>query len=237
MDTKTFLAIIPARSGSKRLKDKNIKILGNKPLLAWSIESALNSKYVNEVVVTTDSEHYANIAQEYGANTPFLRPQELSRDCSSSFEAIKHTILFYRDLLAKKFDYTILLQPTSPLRKSFHIDEACELLLQNNKQSIISVTPCEHSPLWTNTLPQNHSMDNFLAQDICNTRSQDLPTYYRLNGAIYIANTDILLKKESFFIKDSMAYCMDNLYSIDIDTELDFAFAEFLIHNMPHKFH
>lgn len=236
MNNKTFLAIIPARSGSKRLKDKNIKNLCGKPLVAWSIESALKSKYINEVVVTTDSEQYANIARNYGATTPFLRPRDLSLDTSSTFDAIEHTISFYRDHFQKNFDYIVLLQPTSPLRRAYHIDNACELLLQNNKNSIISVTTCEHSPLWTNTLPSNQSMDDFLRPEIQDTRSQDLPAYYRLNGAIYIANTDILLKKESFFIKNSMAYCMDNLYSIDIDTELDFAFAEFLISNMPDKF-
>lgn len=226
---KTFLAIIPARSGSKRLPNKNIKELYGKPLIAWSIEVGLQSKYIDNVVVSTDSQEYANIAKKYGAEVPCIRPQNLSQDSSTTFDSIKHMIDFYTDELNKRFDYIVLLQPTSPLRTSQHIDEAIELLIKKQANSIVSVCQCDHSPLWSNTLPSDESMENFLNPQILNLRSQDLPTYYRLNGAIYIAKTPSLLECKSFFTDKCFAYRMLQDYSIDIDTQLDFDFCEFYL--------
>lgn len=226
---KTFLAIIPARSGSKRLPNKNIKELCGKPLIAYSINSGLQSQYIDEVVVSTDSQQYANIALEYGAKIPCIRPNNLSQDISTTFDSIEHMISFYKNNLHQEFDYIVLLQPTSPLRTSKHIDEAIEMLINCQANSIISVCECEHSPLWSNTLPPNKNMDNFLNSTILNLRSQDLPTYYRLNGAIYIAKTSSLLQYQSFFTDNSFAYEMPQTSSIDIDTQLDFDFCEFYL--------
>ena len=224
LEDKTFLAIIPARGGSKRLANKNILDLGGKPLISWTIEASLKSRYINTTLVTSDSQEILSIAKQDKAHT-IKRPSELASDTSTSFEAIKHAIEN-----TQKHDYVILLQPTSPLRSYKHIDEAIELLKAKNADAIISVCETEHSPLWSNTLPQDGSLKAFLNTELINKRSQDLEKYYRLNGAIYICKTDKLLQNSSFFIQDKIySYLMPKTDSIDIDEELDFDIANFLI--------
>ena len=222
---KTFLAIIPARGESKRLPKKNILSLNNKPLIAWSIEAGLKSKYIDKVIVTSDNDEIISIAQKFGSNT-IKRPIELANDTSTTFEAIKHTM----DNIDNKYDYVILLQPTSPLRDEQHIDQAIELLKHKNADAIISVCEMDHSPLWSNTLPKDENMSNFLNKEILNKRSQDLELYYRVNGAIYICETNKLLEEKSLFIKENLyAYKMDRKSSIDIDEEIDFKIAESIL--------
>ena len=221
---KTFLAIIPARGGSKRLPRKNILDLCGKPLISWSIEAALKSKYISKVVVSSDDEEILNISSNFGADI-IKRSYELANDTATTFDAIKHTI---NNL--EKYDYIVLLQPTSPLRNEKHIDEAIELLEEKQADGIVSVCEMDHSPLWSNTLPEDGNMRGFLREEILNKRSQDLEKYYRLNGAVYICKTDKLLENKSFFLKDNIfAYIMDRKSSIDIDEEIDFLFAEIVI--------
>jgi CMP-N-acetylneuraminic acid synthetase len=224
-----ILAIIPARSGSKRLPGKNIKELQGAPLIAWTINSALASKYITKTIVSTDSIDISTIAQKSGAQVPFIRPDALSSDSSSSIDVVRHAI----EYIEKKnefYDYTILLQPTSPLRTTSDIDSAIELLLAKKSDAVISVTPEDHSPLWTNTLDSNLSMDNFLSDHIKNSRSQDLKQYYRLNGAIYIANTKKLLLENTFFLKNNTsAFIMSKENSVDIDEEIDFLLASSIL--------
>ena len=221
---KTFLAIIPARGGSKRLPRKNILDLCGKPLISWSIEAALKSKYISKVVVSSDDEEILNISSNFGADI-IKRPYELANDTATTFDAIKHTI----DNL-EKYDYIILLQPTSPLRNENQIDEAIELLEEKQADAIVSVCEMDHSPLWSNTLPKDGNMNNFLRDEVLNKRSQDLEKYYRLNGAVYICKTDKLLENKSFFLKDNIfAYIMDRKSSIDIDEEIDFLFVQRVI--------
>ena len=211
-----LLAIIPARGGSKRLLGKNILELAGKPLIAWSIEAGTQSKYVDRVVVSTDDESIAKVAREYGADIPFMRPEELSCDESTTIDTLRHTL---NELSEKgeEYEYLILLQPTSPLRTNEHIDEAVEQLLQKNADSIIGVTELDHPIEWTNTLPKNLAMDEFLSKDIENMRSQDFPMRYRVNGAIYLLRIDVLLRSNTlFFAKNSYAYVFDKTESIDI---------------------
>ena len=221
---KTFLAIIPARGGSKRLPRKNILNFVGKPLIAWSIEASLNSKYIDKTIVTSDDEEILEIAQNYKSNF-IQRPDALASDTATSFDAIKHTIKN-----TQKYDYVVLLQPTSPLRDVNHIDEAIELLLKKDADAVVSVCEMDHSPLWSNRLDEDSNMKNFLREEVLNKRSQDLEIYYRLNGAIYICQTDKLLENKSFFLKENIfAYKMDRKTSIDIDEEIDFKIAELLI--------
>ena len=221
---KTFLAIIPARGGSKRLPQKNILDLCGKPLISWSIEAALKSKYISKVVVSSDDEEILNISSNFGADI-IKRPYELANDTATTFDAIKHTI---NNL--EKYDYIVLLQPTSPLRNENQIDEAIELLEEKQADAIVSVCEMDHSPLWSNTLPKDGNMNNFLRDEVLNKRSQDLEKYYRVNGAVYICKTDKLLENKSFFLKDNIfAYIMDKKNSIDIDEEIDFEIAKVLI--------
>jgi len=221
---KTFLAIIPARGGSKRLPRKNVLELAGKPLIAWSIEAGLKSKYRNKVVVTSDDNEILEISKKYGAEI-IKRPDELASDTATTFDAVKHTI----DNI-EKYDYIVLLQPTSPLRDSKHIDEAIELLKSKNADAVVSVCEMDHSPLWSNTLDDSLSMKDFLRDEVLNKGSQDLEKYYRLNGAIYICKTDKLLEEKSFFLKENIfAYVMDRKSSVDIDEEMDFNMAEILM--------
>ncbi len=218
---KTFLAIIPARGGSKRLPRKNVLDLCGKPLIAWSIEAGLKSKYISKVVVSSDDEEILQISQNFGADI-IKRPDELASDTATTFDVIEHTIKSLG-----KYDYIVLLQATSPLRNEKHIDEAIELLEEKNADAVVSVCEMDHSPLWSNTLPKDESMKNFLRDEILNKRSQDLPKYYRLNGAIYICKTGELLKNKGFFLKKNIyAYKMDKKHSVDIDDEIDFIVAK-----------
>ena len=217
---KTFLAIVPARGGSKRLPKKNILNLKGKPLVEWSIEAGLNSKYIDKVIVTSDDAEILDIVKGTGAEA-INRPIELASDTSTTFDAIKHVI----DSV-EIYNYIVLLQPTSPLRTEKHIDEAIELLVNKNADSIVSVCETDHSPLWSNTLPSNCSMSNFIKDDIRNKRGQDLEVYYRLNGAIYICKTNKLLDENSFFLKNNtFAYKMGRDVSIDIDSAVDLKIA------------
>jgi len=218
---KTFLAIIPARGGSKRLPRKNVLDLNGKPLIAWSIEAGLKSKYIDKVVVSSDDKEILNISKQFGAKT-IKRPDELASDTATTFDAIKHTI---ENL--EKYDYVVLLQPTSPLRDERNIDEAIEVLENKNADAVVSVCEMDHSPLWSNVLPEDGNMSRFLRDEVLNKRSQDLEKYYRLNGAIYICKTEKLLENKGFFLKDNIfAYTMDRKNSIDIDEEIDFLVVE-----------
>ena len=221
---KTFLAIIPARGGSKRLPRKNVLDLCGKPLIAWSIEAGLKSKYIDKLIVTSDDEDILSISEKYGSDI-IKRPEELSNDTATTFDALKHTI----DNL-EKYDYIVLLQPTSPLRNEKHLDEAIELLEEKNADAIVSVCEMDHSPLWCNTLPENGSMQNFLKEEVLNKRSQDLDKYFRLNGAIYICKMDKFLNNKGFFLKENIyAYLMNKEDSPDIDDEFDFLMTEYIM--------
>jgi CMP-N-acetylneuraminic acid synthetase len=220
---KKILAIIPARGGSKRLKDKNIMSLDGKPLIAYTITAAKESKYFDDVVVSTDSQKIAEVAQTFGANVPFVRPDYLAEDETRSIDVVTHTI----NSLQTKYDIVVLLQPTSPLRTVEDIDNAIELYFQKEAVSVIGVCEMEHSPLWANTLDESLSMEDFLDDKWNNSRSQDLPTYYRINGALYISDVVSVLKNETFFVKkDIYAYIMSQEDSVDIDTKLDFITAQ-----------
>lgn len=228
---KTYLAIIPARGGSKRLPRKNLLDLNGKPLVAWSIEAGLNSKYIDKVVVTSDDADILNIAKYYGVLS-INRPIELSSDTATTFDAVEHAIENI-----KYYDYIVLLQPTSPLRTEWHIDKAIEFLINKEADAIVSVCEMDHSPLWSNTLDDTLSMAEFLTKSIKNKRSQDLDSYYRINGAIYICDTKKLLKEKGFFIENGIyAFKMDRETSIDIDNEIDFQLADLILKNkhVPH---
>ena len=222
-----FLAIIPARSGSKGIKDKNIKLLKNKPLMAYTIEAAKNSEVFDDIIVSTDSEKYKIIAEQYGAKVPFLRDISLSGDFSKTEDVIVDTITNL-EKVEKKYDYFVLLQPTSPLRNSKHIQEAVDLILEENLNSVISVCEVDHSLQIYNTLKENKSMYNFINKNN-NTLRQNMESYYRINGAIYIMKVNEYLKSRDFYGEKSKAYIMERKFSVDIDEEIDFLLAEAII--------
>lgn len=221
------LAIIPARSGSKGLKDKNIKKLNGKPLLSYTIEAAKESGLFDEIMVSTDSEKYAKIAKEFGANIPFLRDENLSNDIASSWDVVKDVLGKY-EALGEKFDTVALLQPTSPLRTSTDIIKGYRVMREKNANFVVGVCETDHSPLWSNKLPENHSMDNFIQADIVNIPRQSIPTFYRINGALYIIKTDYLTRSSNIYAERSYAVVMSKENSIDIDDEFDYQIAEFM---------
>lgn len=219
------IAIIPARSGSKGLKDKNVKELAGKPLLAYSIESALESGVFDKVFVSTDSARYAEIAIRYGADASFLRSSENSGDKADSWSVVREVLDRLKEQ-GENYDEIMLLQATSPLREANDIIYAVNLLHERKGNAVISVTECDHSPIWCNTLPPDKNMDHFIRREYEGLPRQELPIYYRFNGAIYLVTAQELNKKDQMFVAGCYAYVMPQERSIDIDTALDFIIAE-----------
>lgn len=214
--TNKILAIIPARGGSKGLPKKNILDLMGKPLIAWSIESSLASKYITKTVVSSDSDEILAISKKRGAYT-LKRPKELASDTASSESAVINAIIKLKDE-GEEFDYLILLQPTSPLRNSEDIDKAIKLLFSSDATALISV--CETDNKILKAFKQNE--DGYI-EGISNNsypfaRRQDLPTIYMSNGAIYIIKIDEFLKSQTLFTEKTISYKMNKIESLDIDT-------------------
>lgn len=218
------IAIIPARSGSKGLPDKNIRKLAGVPLLAYSIKAARETGMYDKIFLSTDSEEYAQIGREYGADVSFLRSAETSSDKASSWDAVREVLAGWEER-GERFDTVTLLQPTSPLRTAQNIREAFRLLGEKEANSVVSVCEAEHSPLWFDVLPQDLCMDRFGKKQDGNRPRQELPVYYRLNGAIYLLRTGELYKQKMFEEK-RYAYIMPREESVDIDDEVDFLLAE-----------
>lgn len=226
---KKIIAIIPARSGSKGLPNKNIKKLNGIPLIAYSIECAKSCEFIDEVFVSTDSQEYANIALKYGASVPFLRPENISNDKSQAYDYVSHCIESYVVKFGYEFDYFIVLQPTSPIRKVYHIMDVVKMLIDQKLDSVVSVCKADHIPQIFNHLPENESMYMFYKDDKNSFNRQDFGEYYKLNGSIYAMKVSEFIKHKSYYIENSKAYIMDKKFSIDIDDELDFFMAEKLL--------
>lgn len=227
MDNKRNLAVIPARSGSKGVKDKNIRLLNNKPLMAYTIEAAKKSNIFQCIHVSTDSTKYAEIAKQYGAEVPFLRSRELASDTAGTWDTVRFVLEQYANE-DRYFDTVTVLQPTSPLRTGQDICNAYKLFCDRKADSVISVCEAEHSPLWCNILPEDGCMNHFLP-DQAGVPRQGLDMYYRLNGAIYMVNVNVLLQHGELYGEKAYAYVMEQKHSIDIDEELDFKIAEVLV--------
>ncbi len=232
----SMIAIIPARSGSKGLKDKNIKPLCGKPMIAYTIEAAINTGLFDEVFVSTDSQEYADISVKYGASVPFLRDPELATSGARTWDVILNAIDIYDKKLGKKYDSMALLQPTSPLRDSDDILDAYKMFIEKDAVSVISVSEVEHSPLRSNTLPKNLSLGRFFSNNIHTVPRQELPTYYCINGAIYFVKMEKLLESLSnLYSARSYAYIMSKEKSIDIDDERDFLLAQIIMEKRLQK--
>ena len=227
---KKILALIPARGGSKGLPRKNIRLLYGKPLIAWSIEQAKESKFVDKVIVSTDDSEIAKISKEYGAEIPFIRPQELATDEIKCIDVILHAIDFMNKI--DTYDIVLLLQPTSPLRIPKDIDNSIELLFEKKAKAIISVCETEHHPHQTNTLPDDGSMKDFRENENLNKNRQDFGKFYIDDGAIYLGFCTFLKKQRSFFGEGAFAYVIPKDRAVDVDSEADFRIAEALKKNL-----
>ncbi|MCM1139294.1 MAG: acylneuraminate cytidylyltransferase family protein [Muribaculum sp.] len=214
------LAIIPARSGSKGLPDKNIIDLCGKPLMAYTIEAAIESGVFDKIIVSTDSEKYAEIARQFGAEV-MMRGEELSNDKASSFMVIE-------DVLKKcheAYDYFVLLQPTSPLRNSHHIQEAITLFEKNidGFDFLVSMKEAEHANVLCKPIEEDLSLKHF-DTDFSNYRRQAFKDYSP-NGAIFIGRPNEYLERKHFFGNRSIAFLMNQCDSVDVDTQIDLLLA------------
>lgn len=220
------LAIIPARSGSKGLPDKNIMDLCGNPLMYYTIKAAVDSKCFDEVMVSTDSETYADIARACGASVPFLRSDFNSSDGASSWDTVREVLEKYKKL-GKEYDYVALLQPTSPLRTSDDVKAAFALLSRGGVRNVVSVCEVDHPVQWCFTLPITNSMEEMAKSPYSYMRRQDLETHYRENGAIYIVSCkNIIDENYNLYSDNCYAYVMSKEKSIDIDDRLDLEIAK-----------
>lgn len=222
------LAIIPARSGSKGLKDKNIKELNKKPLIYYAIKEAKKSNMFDEIMLSTDSVLYADIGKKLGASVPFLRDDNLSTDTASTWDVVKDVLKRYEEKNIY-FDTVCILQPTSPLRISDDIVKSYDMFKEKDANFVVSVCEMDHCPLWSNTLDDTLSMENFIDKNIIQMPRQELPTYYRINGAVYIIKTKYLFEAKDIYSSKSYAYIMPKTRSIDIDDIVDFKLAGILL--------
>lgn len=224
IDQKTILAIIPARGGSKGIPRKNIKLLAGKPLIAWTIEAAKKSKYIDRLILSSEDEEIIQVAKEWGCEVPFKRPEEFAQDDTPGIKPVIHAI----NTLPEKYDYLCLLQPTSPLRKIEHIDGCIDKCVINDADSCISVTEVDKHPYWMYKINKDERLEP-LFHEVQLTRRQDAEKVYSINGAIYFAKTDFILSEKSFTGHNTCAYLMDKNSSLDIDDVSDFQYAVYLL--------
>lgn len=229
-----ILYIIPARAGSKGIPGKNTKLLGNKPLVSYTIECALQIADPASICISTNDDEVMKIAEEFGLMIPFIRPSELCNDSAGQFDVIKHAFDFYKNK-GRRFEAIVLLQPTSPFRKPVHISEAINIF--NSKlDMVVSVMNTSANPYFV-LFEENEEGYLVRSKDGSFNRRQDCPEVWQLNGAIYVINSESIEKYKSFHdFQKIRKFLMPKIHSIDIDDEIDFKFAEFLLSNalLPH---
>lgn len=224
---KQAIAVIPARSGSKGLSGKNVRELCGKPLIAWSIEKAKKSKYLDVVMVTTNSSEIAEIARQHGADVPFLRPDELATDNASTYDVIRHTLSHYRAAQGREFDYIVLLEPTSPLREDDDIDCMLRALEERSDKfdAIVSVGQVTEHPSIMKRLVSER-VEPFCTELAQGSRRQDNEPAYFPFGVAYIAKTEVLLEENSFYTQRCLAYRIRRYQNYEIDDIYDFICVE-----------
>jgi CMP-N-acetylneuraminic acid synthetase len=229
MVNKKILGVITARGGSKGLPGKNIKILGNHPLIFYTIEVAKKSKLITDLIVSTDDEKIAKICEDFGARVPFLRPAELANDTSGHLEVMRHAIKFMEDNKGIVYDYAVILQPTSPFRTVDDIDRTIEKILEHKADSAFSMTEIigrEH-PL------KAKKMDGDKVVSYCNdfiepTQRQKLPPAFKRSGAVYVTKRDIIMNENKLWGDFVVGYLIPKERYVDIDTESDWILAEYM---------
>jgi CMP-N-acetylneuraminic acid synthetase len=218
-----ILALIPARGGSKGIPRKNIKPLVGKPLIAWTITEALKSCYLDEVVVSTEDAEIADVAKQWGASLPFMRPAELAQDDTPGAAPAIHALQ-----VLPGYDVVLLLQPTSPLRTTADIDAFIEKAMEEKPQSMTSVYPTPKNPYWMYTLGDSARLQPIMGAQTIHRR-QDMPTIYAANGALYWAEKNWLAANNTFVTSETTGYVMPAERSIDLDSPVDWQLAELLL--------
>jgi CMP-N,N'-diacetyllegionaminic acid synthase len=225
------LAIIPARSGSVGVKGKNIRPLGGQPLISYAIREAIASK-IDRVILSTDSQEYADIGQRFGAEVPFIRPQEFSHSEAKAIDVVRHCLDFLRDEDEWVPDNVFYMQPTSPFRNAERINEAIDLIEKHSQSSVISMVPVKEHPYYMFQPNGNGQMAEFVQMEIKPERRQDLPELYALNDNILLSKTTYLLSPDTNLVVDIKNFVpveISERESLDINTEMDFSLAEFLM--------
>ena len=224
-----IIAIIPARSGSKGLKDKNIADICGRPLIDYTIKAALSSGCFDTVMVSTDSEKYAEISRSCGAEVPFLRSEFTSSDSAGTWDAVREVLSNYCRI-GKTFDYVAVLQPTSPMRTTQDICKACDILNDTNVNNVVSVTETAHPVQWCFPLDETHSLADFAKSPYNMMRRQQLTKHYQENGAIYLVDAYKIINSDYNLYEDNCyAYIMERSHSVDIDEEIDLVVARAMI--------
>lgn len=230
INDKRVLAIIPARGGSKRVVHKNIRELAGKPLFAWTVEQAKESKYIDRLILSSDDMEIIGKAKQWGCEVPFVRPSELSQDDTPGIEVIFHAL----EALSEAYDFVVLLQPTSPLRNSDDIDRCLEVCVENNSPSCISLVKQNKNPYWMYMLNSNNSLSPLFDK---NHKMQGEPKgdVYTLNGAVYVADAEWLKKNRVLVSTETVGYTMPEERSCDIDTEIDMEICDILLERSLQK--
>ena len=235
IEQSKIIGIIPARGGSKGIPRKNIKPLAGKPLIAWSIEQAKKSKYLDQIVVSTDSPEIAEIARQYGAEAPFLRPAELAQDDSPTVDAIFHVLQFF-DTQGEHFDLVVLLEPTSPLRKEDDIDRAIELFETHADRvdSLVSLGEVHmENPYIVKQVEGGYVKPLILADSPIHQRQQ-LPRTYFPYGVIYLSTVYALKKWKTFYQERTIPYFIERWQNYEIDDIWDFLCVEAVLQERKH---
>lgn len=230
-----IIGIIPARGGSKGVPRKNIKLLNGIPLIVYTIKTALNCKLLTDVVVTTDDEEIRKIALRFGAKAPFLRPKELATDNALAISTIKHALLQMEKIENKRYDYVVMLQPTAPLRNSEDIENSLKFLIEKGADGIISVVDVDNWHPMKMKKFVGESLVDYEKPPMENPPRQILPKVYMVNGAIYATKRDVFVEKETFQGDYCLGYIMPKERSINIDDEIDFIVAEYLLKILCHQ--
>lgn len=223
IDGKTVLAVIPARGGSKGVPRKNIRQVGGKPLIAWTIEAGIQSKYIDRLILSSDDPEIIAVATSWGCEVPYIRPAELSGDDVPGIEPVLDALRRFPG-----YDYVVLLQPTSPLRTTMDIDACIAYCVSNRAPACVSVTASDQSPYWMYQLGEHGRLLPILAAERPISRRQDLPATYVVNGAIYVAYCTWLIEAANFLTNETVGFQMPKERSIDIDSELDLEWLTFL---------
>jgi len=222
-----ILAVITARGGSKGLPGKNLRPLLAKPLIGWTVEAAVASEAVDRVVVSSDDEAILRVAAEHVAETPFVRPAELSGDLAKQEDAVLHAMDWVERDEGRAYDGVMLLAPTNPLRDAVEIDAvAAHWASQPQARAVMTVVPCEHHPAFANTLPDDDSMADFIAPELRTKNRQELPPYFRICGSVCLSEWAWFHEHQTFVTPATYAFVTSRRNGTDVDSLADFAVAE-----------
>lgn len=223
-----ILAIIPARGGSKGLPGKNIKLLNGKPLIGYTIEEAKKSKYITRLILSTDCVEIAKVGLQFGIENPFMRPLELATDTSLAIDNYEYTLKRMKEEFGFSADVLVVLQPTSPLRTVEDIDNAIDIFLEKNADSVIGICETHHPINWTRRLDEKGRIRNYLTEEIGYNR-QESKVLYVPNGAVFVFNTNLLLEHKKYYFENTYPYIMSKEKSLDIDDQFDFDLVEIIM--------